>query len=225
MLTERVMENDRDERGEQGKKVQFIGRRDHFIFPSRSPASLTVASHFLLHCVDCWRYVQEVGSLFPFSFLLREECVWILGGRDNTCCVCELPGRSFRLGNTQQQSLRLHFKQRESMTLTDAQMGGGWYLILNIQTSNTGTHADSHMQNIKSHLIRHLILADELINFMTHQGTEYKSSMAGAQLQHMSCQPTLFTTLYWFTPTQWPLQMWSTFFLFFWLEISHPSFT
>ncbi len=48
-----------------------------------------------------------------------------------------------------------------------------------------------------------------------------KSSMAGSQPQHMSRQPTLFTTLYWFTPIQWPLGMWGSF----WHEMFHPSFT
>lgn len=216
------MENDSE--GVNGKKVQFIEQRDHFIFPSHSLLSLTVASHFLLHCVEYWRYIQEVGSLFPFSFLLnrgmRVDTGW--EGQHTLCLWVtrkELLVETFTLETHTHTVLRLHFKQRERDA--DRCTDGGWYLILNIQTFNAGTHADSHMQNIKSHLIRHLILADKLINFTTHRGTEYKSTMAGSQLQHMSCQPTLFTTLYWFTPTQWLLQKWSPL----WLEISHPSST
>lgn len=69
------MENDRHEKEKQRGKEQFLGSGDHFIFPSHSRASLTVARHFLLHCVECWVYIQEVGSLYPFSFLLVSTMV------------------------------------------------------------------------------------------------------------------------------------------------------
>lgn len=52
-------------------ETKIRGRqRDHFIFPSHSMGSLTVARHFLSHCVLYWLHVQEVDSLFPLSILL-----------------------------------------------------------------------------------------------------------------------------------------------------------
>lgn len=85
--------------------------------------------------------------------------------------------------------------------------------ILNIQTFNTAAR----------HALK-LVWLDtwsSLINWSASWliGEWNKSSMAGSRLQHMSRQPTLFTTLYWFAPTQWPLEMWHSFLL----DLSHPS--
>lgn len=55
------MEN--ETRGGAGKE-RAVNRIERALYLSFT--LLTVARRFLLHCVECWLYVQEVGSLFPF---------------------------------------------------------------------------------------------------------------------------------------------------------------
>lgn len=60
-----------------------------------------VTKHFLLHCLECWRSPQEVGSLFPISFLLAHDCCGPCGVKSSegrgrqTWTVCVETGSRF----------------------------------------------------------------------------------------------------------------------------------
>lgn len=60
-----------------------------------------VTKHFLLHCLECWHPPQEVGSLFPISFLLAHDCCGPCGVKSSegrgrqTWTVCVETGSRF----------------------------------------------------------------------------------------------------------------------------------